>query len=101
MKRPRHTNTELFSTVTLEPLGPVNVFNEKYGYITAVNDAIAAKSTYDTAHPPVVPDPPPPPPAPLGAPISAGRPVQLTKAQQKKYVTDTTRVMRRQPYRRP
>ena len=71
---------------SIDPVGPVNVFNEKIAIADAINRAIATKDTYDAAHPPA-----PPPPAldmtPIGVPISAGR--RITP-DPKKYVLDTS-----------
>lgn len=39
---------------TLEPVGPMNVFNEKLAVADAVNRAINVKTEYDEDHPPVV-----------------------------------------------
>ena len=57
----------------IDPVGPVNVFNEKIASAEAVNRAIATKTTYDAAHPPT----PfvPPDRTPIGIPISPGGPV--------------------------
>jgi hypothetical protein len=70
---------------TVEPNGPMNVFNEKLATVVAVNAAVAAKTTYDTAHPPVTPpvvtSPPP------GTPISPGSPID-TPLDGTKYMLD-------------
>jgi hypothetical protein len=57
----------------IDPVGPVNVFNEKLASADAVNRAIDTKTAYDAAHPatPWVP----PDRTPIGAPIDPGRPV--------------------------
>ena len=70
---------------SIDPVGPLNVFNEKIASADAINRAIATKVDYDTAHPP-----PPPPPAldmtPIGKPISPGRAIPFNA---KKFVIDT------------
>ena len=57
----------------IDPVGPVNVFNEKLASADAVNRAVETKATYDTTHPatPFVP----PDRTPIGAPIDPGGPV--------------------------
>ena len=57
----------------IDPVGPLNVFNEKLASADAVNRAIETKTTYDTAHPPT----PwvPPDMTPIGDPIDPGSPV--------------------------
>ena len=85
---------------SIDPVGPLNVFNEKIASADAINRAIATKVDYDTAHPP-----PPPPPAldmtPIGAPISPGRAIT---PDPRKYVLDTSvrdRVLRKHRFIRP
>jgi hypothetical protein len=70
---------------TVEPAGPMNVFNERLATVAAVNAAIAAKTTYDTAHP--APAPVTPPVVPPGTPISPGSPVTV---DQSRYMIDPT-----------
>ena len=68
----------------IDPVGPVNVFNEKIAAADAVNRAIETKATYDTAHPPT----PfvPPDRTPIGDPIDSGRPVAFDAT---KFVIDS------------
>ena len=71
---------------SIDPVGPVNVFNEKIAIADAINRAIATKDIYDAAHPPA----PPPPPldmTPIGVPIGPGRPIT---PDPKKFVLDTS-----------
>ena len=84
---------------TIDPVGPVNVFNEKIAAADAINRAIAVKTEYEAAHPPVLltaPDM-----TPIGEPISAGRPIT---PDPRKYVLDTAvrdRVVRKNRFIRP
>jgi len=78
-------NPALHVTDTVEPAGPVNVFNEKVAVADAVNRAIATKTSYDTAHPP--PAPITPEVVPPGTPISAGGPVIVDESR---YMIDQT-----------
>ena len=84
---------------TIDPVGPVNVFNEKIAAADAINRAIAVKTEYEAAHPPVLltaPDM-----TPIGEPISAGRPIT---PDPRKYVLDTAvrdRVVRKHRFIRP
>ena len=84
---------------TIDPVGPVNVFNEKIAAADAINRAIAVKTEYEAAHPPVLlaaPDM-----TPIGEPISAGRPIT---PDPRKYVLDTSvrdRVVRKHRFIRP
>jgi len=84
-------NPALHITGTLEPAGPVNVFNEKVAVAEAVNRAIETKTAYDTTHPPTTPVilPPPEPTGPL---IGTGSPVV---ADPSKYMIDLAVVRRR------
>lgn len=77
----------------IDPVGPVNVFNEKIAAADAVNRAVATKAEYDAAHPPtpfVAPDR-----TPIGTPVPPGRPIAFDKT---KFVIDDgprTRVVRK------
>ena len=57
----------------IDPVGPVNVFNEKLASADAVNRAVAVQTEYETNHPPT----PfvPPDMTPIGEPIDPGGPV--------------------------
>jgi hypothetical protein len=78
-------NPALHISGTVEPAGPVNVFNEKVAVADAVNRAIETKTTYDAAHPP--PTPVTPEVVPPGTPISAGGPVTIDESR---YMIDPT-----------
>ena len=85
---------------TIDPVGPVNVFNEKIAAADAINRAIAIKTEYDAAHPPPAPLAAPDM-TPIGAPISAGRPIT---PDPRKFVLDTSvrdRVLRKHRFIRP
>jgi len=90
-------NPDLRFEGTVEPVGPMNVFNEKLATAAAVNEAIAVKKQYDLDHPP---PPPPPSPAavvvtpivPVGSPISAGQAVLVDES---KYMIDVPKALRR------
>src|SRR4029077_5919075 len=68
----------------IDPVGPVNVFNEKIAAADAVNRAIETQTAYEAAHPP---GPPPEPPdrTPIGEPIGPGGPIVPDKT---KFVID-------------
>ena len=77
----------------IDPVGPLNLFNEKIAAAEAVNRAVAVKAEYDTNHPPT----PfvPPDRTPIGTPISPGGPVAFDAT---KFVIDHSirdRVMRK------
>jgi hypothetical protein len=80
-------NPQLHVGGTLEPDGPVNVFNEKLAVADAINRATETKTAYDTTHTTPPPEQPPPP-DPIGPPISAGGPVIL--ADQSRYMIDAS-----------
>jgi len=85
---------------TIDPVGPVNVFNEKIAAADAINRAIATKDAYDAAHPPAAPLAAPDM-TPIGVPISTGRPIT---PDPRKYVLDTAvrdRVVRKNRFIRP
>ena len=71
---------------SIDPVGPVNVFNEKIAIADAINRAIVTKAEYDAAHPPA-PPPPAPDMTPIGVPIGPGRPIT---PDPKKFVLDTS-----------
>jgi len=71
---------------SIDPVGPVNVFNEKIAIADAINRAIATKDIYDAAHPPPAP-PPPLDMTPIGVPIGPGRPIT---PDPRKFVLDTS-----------
>jgi len=68
---------------TLEPVGPMNVFNEKLAVADAVNRAINVKTEYDEDHltPPAVKAAVPAVVAPTGTPAGAGKPVPYEAAR--------------------
>jgi hypothetical protein len=77
----------------IDPVGPLNLFNEKIAAAEAVNRAIETKTEYDAAHPatPFVP----PDRTPIGDPIDPGGPVAFDAT---KFVIDNNirdRVMRK------
>lgn len=67
----------------IDPVGPVNVFNEKIAAADAVNRAIETQTAYEAAHPPT----PfvPPDRTPIGEPIGPGGPIVPDKT---KFVID-------------
>ena len=71
---------------TVEPAGPMNVFNEKLAVVEAVNRAINAKTEYDAEHPPVIAAATSPP-GPIGAPIGTGGPILV---DQSRYMIDAS-----------
>ena len=80
--------------------GPLNVYIELLGTAEANNRATQIRIDYEQLHP--EPPPPPPPAAPqvkpLGAPVSAGRRVDVDLADTSKFFVDreiTTRIRRR------
>jgi hypothetical protein len=48
---PKNPDLHYAAGSALEPVGPLNVFNEKLAAANAINDAIATKTQYDTDHP--------------------------------------------------
>ena len=72
---------------TIDPVGPLNVFNEKIAAAEAVNRAIATKEVYDAAHP-LAPATAwmPPNRTPIGEPVSAGRRIDFDAT---KFVIDS------------
>lgn len=82
---------------TLEPVGPMNVFNEKLAVADAVNRAIDTKTEYDADHPPVaVVKADVPAIVPTGQPAGVGHAVPYEAAKYMMDVAGTSdRTMRR------